>query len=141
MRNILYSMQAVEAMPVSLPLSTRAAPASRWRWFVRITMCAALGAGIGWLIGNQVQADAQYGRAHTALSEARQQKATVLSELAAVKDHETIDTGFEMFIEKVAATGELDRLQDKIRRTFGALTGLEMSTNARIRRRLAEALA
>jgi hypothetical protein len=62
-------------------------------------------------------------------------------ELAAVKDHETIDTGFEMFIGKVAATGELDRLQDKIRRTFGALTGLEISTNARIRRRLAEALA
>lgn len=62
-------------------------------------------------------------------------------ELAAVKDHETIDTGFEMFIEKVAAAGELDRLQDKIRRTFGALTGLDLSTNARVRRRLAEALA
>ncbi len=62
-------------------------------------------------------------------------------ELAAVKDHETIDTGFEMFIEKVAATGELDRLQDKIRRTFGSMTGLDVSTNARIRRRLAEALA
>ena len=46
-----------------------------------------------------------------------------------------------MFIEKVAAAGELDRLQDKIRRTFGALTDLDLSTNARVRRRLAEALA
>ena len=60
---------------------------------MKITMCAALGAGIGWLIGNQVQADAQYGRAHTALSEARQQKATVLSELAAVKENLRLVSG------------------------------------------------
>jgi ferritin len=61
-------------------------------------------------------------------------------ELAALQDHETIDTAFEMFIEQVAAEGELDKLQDKIRRAFGSLTGLDVSTNPRIRRRLAEAL-
>lgn len=61
-------------------------------------------------------------------------------ELAAVRDHETIDTAFDMFIEKVAAVGELDKLQDKIRRAFTSLTGLDLSSNARIRRRLAEAL-
>jgi len=61
-----------------------------------------------------------------------------LDELA---DHETIDTAFEMFLAGIAAEGEFDRLQDNIRRAFAALTGLDVSTNGRIRRRLAEALA
>jgi rubrerythrin len=61
-----------------------------------------------------------------------------LSELA---ETETIDTGFELFLEKVAADGELDVLQDKIRRTFAGMTGLDLSSNARVRRALAEALA
>jgi hypothetical protein len=61
-----------------------------------------------------------------------------LDELA---EHETIDTGFEFFLDKVAAEGELERLQDKIRRTFGSLTNKDLSTNARVRRALAESLA
>ncbi|HEX3788505.1 MAG TPA: ferritin-like domain-containing protein [Pseudonocardiaceae bacterium] len=60
-----------------------------------------------------------------------------LSELG---DTETIDTGFDLFLAKVAGTGELDQLRDKIRRTFGNLTGLDLSSNARVRRALAEAL-
>jgi hypothetical protein len=63
------------------------------------------------------------------------------SELPALRDHETIDTAFEMFLERVAGSGELDKLQDNIRRAFGALTGMDVSSNARVRRRLAEALA
>lgn len=63
------------------------------------------------------------------------------SELVALKDHETIDTAFEMFLEQVATTGELEKLQDNIRRAFAALTGMDVSSNARVRRRLAEALA
>jgi ferritin len=63
------------------------------------------------------------------------------SELAALQDHETIDTAFEMFLEQVAAAGELDRLQDNIRRAFAALTGMDVSSNAQVRRRLAEAIA
>ena len=54
---------------------------------------------------------------------------------------ETIDTGFELFLEKVAAAGELAVLQDKIRRTFGNLVGQDLGSNARVRRALAEALA
>jgi hypothetical protein len=61
-----------------------------------------------------------------------------LEELA---NHETIDTAFEMFLAGIAAEGEFDRLQDNIRRAFAALTGLDVSTNGRVRRRLAEALA
>jgi hypothetical protein len=61
-----------------------------------------------------------------------------LSELA---DLETIDTGFELFLKQAADSGELTTLQDKIRRTFGSLTGRDLSTNARVRRALAEALA
>jgi len=61
--------------------------------------------------------------------------------IAELADVETIDTGFELFLEQVAANGGLDVLQDKIRRTFGALTGLDLGTNARVRRALAEALA
>jgi ferritin len=63
------------------------------------------------------------------------------SELVALKDHETIDTAFEMFLEQVATTGELDKLQDNIRKAFASLTGLDVSSNAKVRRRLAEALA
>jgi hypothetical protein len=62
-------------------------------------------------------------------------------ELAILSDHDTIDTGFAFFLEKVATDGELAKLQDKIRRAFGTLTGLDVSTNPRIRRRLAETLA
>jgi chromosome segregation ATPase len=87
MRNSVGPMHAVETMSVSMPVPTREAPTPSRRWFIRIAAFAALAAGIGWLIGNQVQADAQYGRAHTALSDARHQRTTVLSELAAVKEN------------------------------------------------------
>jgi ferritin len=63
------------------------------------------------------------------------------SGLDALRDHETIDTAFELFLEKVAAAGDLEKLQDNIRRAFAALTGMDVSSNARVRRRLAEALA
>ena len=53
----------------------------------------------------------------------------------------TIDTGFELFLEKVADEGELRQLQDKIRKTFAGITGLDLSSNARVRRALAEAIA
>ena len=55
-------------------------------------------------------------------------------------ESETIDTGFELFLDKIAGTGELDELQGKIRRTFGSLTGLDLSSNRAVRRALAMAL-
>ncbi|NKQ58659.1 ferritin-like domain-containing protein [Amycolatopsis sp. K13G38] len=60
-----------------------------------------------------------------------------LDELA---ETETIDTGFELFLDTVADTGELDELQGKIRRTFGSLTGYDLSSNRAVRRALATAL-
>jgi hypothetical protein len=61
-----------------------------------------------------------------------------LEELA---NHETIDTGFAMFLDRVAADGELEKLRDKIRRAFAGLTQLDLSTNARVRRALAASLS
>jgi rubrerythrin len=61
--------------------------------------------------------------------------------ISELSEMETIDTGFELFLETVAADGELDVLQDKIRRTFAGITGLDLSSNARVRRALAEAIA
>lgn len=61
-----------------------------------------------------------------------------LNELAGTA---TIDTGFELFLGQAADAGELELLQAKIRRTFGSLTGRDLSSNARVRRALAEAIA
>ena len=61
--------------------------------------------------------------------------------LAELPDHETIDTGFELFLEQVADAGELAELQAKIRKTFAGLTDLDLSSNSRVRRALAEQLA
>lgn len=61
--------------------------------------------------------------------------------LVELTDHDTIDTGFELFLETVADAGELDELQAKIRKTFAGLTDLDLSSNARVRRALAEQLA
>jgi hypothetical protein len=51
-------------------------------------------------------------------------------------NHETIDTAFELFLDHVAQDGELHELHGKIRRTFGNMTGLDLSSNGRIRRAL-----
>ncbi|KAA2252823.1 ferritin-like domain-containing protein [Solihabitans fulvus] len=63
------------------------------------------------------------------------------SNLTELADHETIDTAFELFLERVAADGELTELHDKIRRVFGGITDLDLSTNGRVRRALAEAIS
>ena len=55
-------------------------------------------------------------------------------------ESETIDTGFELFLDTVASAGELDELQGKIRRTFGSLTGHDLSCNRAVRRALAAVL-
>ena len=62
------------------------------------------------------------------------------SNLVELEGHETIDTAFDLFLEKVADGGELDELQGKIRRVFGQLVDRDLSTNARVRRALAEVL-
>ncbi|WP_067445850.1 ferritin-like domain-containing protein [Nocardia alba] len=66
---------------------------------------------------------------------------TFKSGLTELGEHETIDTGFELFLEQIAAEGELAVLHDKVRRTFAGITGLDLSTNARVRRALADAIA
>jgi hypothetical protein len=58
-----------------------------------------------------------------------------------LSETETIDTGFELFLDTVADDGELDELQGKIRKTFAALTGYDLSSNRAVRRALATALA
>ncbi|WP_433559430.1 ferritin-like domain-containing protein [Pseudonocardia xinjiangensis] len=62
------------------------------------------------------------------------------SGLDALSGHETIDTGFQLFLDRMAAQGELDELQAKIRKTFGSLTGLDLGSNGKVRRALAGAL-
>ncbi|GAA2985964.1 ferritin-like domain-containing protein [Actinokineospora diospyrosa] len=62
------------------------------------------------------------------------------SNLVELEDHETIDTGFDLFLEGVADQGELDELQGKIRQVFGQLVDKDLSTNGKVRRALAEAL-
>jgi len=62
------------------------------------------------------------------------------SGLDALEGHETIDTGFRLFLDRMAETGELDELQGKIRKTFGSLTDRDLSTNGKVRRALAGAL-
>jgi rubrerythrin len=61
--------------------------------------------------------------------------------LVELQDHDTIDTGFELFLETVADADELAALQAKIRKTFAGLTDLDLSSNARVRRALADQLA
>ena len=63
------------------------------------------------------------------------------SSLTELADHETIDTGFELFLEQVADEGELRELQGKIRRVFGGIVEKDLSTNGRVRRALAEVIA
>jgi len=62
------------------------------------------------------------------------------SGLDALEGHETIDTGFRMFLDELAGTGGLDELQAKIRKTFGSLTDRDLSSNGKVRRALAETL-
>jgi len=61
--------------------------------------------------------------------------------LTELQDHETIDTGLDLFLEQIADAGELEELQGKIRKTFAGLTDLDLSSNSRVRRALAEQLA
>lgn len=63
------------------------------------------------------------------------------SNLVELQDHETVDTAFELFLEKVADAGELDVLQGKIRRVFGQIVDHDLSTTAKVRRALATVIA
>jgi hypothetical protein len=63
------------------------------------------------------------------------------SGLTELQGHETIDTAFEVFLEEVADEGEMDELQGKLRKVFGQLVGMDLSSNGRIRRALAEVLS
>ena len=63
------------------------------------------------------------------------------SNLTELQDHETIDTAFELFLEQVADADELDQLQGKIRKVFGGILGMDLSTNGKVRRALAEVIA
>lgn len=139
-------MRAVETMSAPVPVPTRKPPAPRRRRFLTIAAFATVGAGIGWLIGDQVQTDAQYGRAHTALSDTRHEKATVLSELAAVKENLrlvngqveqtnralTNDTAQLREVEAALANAQsnVSSQQSTIAALHSCLGGVEQSLNA-----------
>jgi chromosome segregation ATPase len=98
------------------------------------------------LIGNQVQADAQYGKAHTALSDSRHQKVNVLSELAAVTQNLllvngqveqtatalTNDTAQLREVETALANAQsnVSSQQSTITALHSCLGGVEQSLNA-----------
>ncbi|WP_431783157.1 ferritin-like domain-containing protein [Streptomyces chumphonensis] len=63
------------------------------------------------------------------------------SNLTELEDHETIDTAFELFLERVADGDELNDLQTKIRRVFGSIVEMDLSTNRKVRHALAEVIA
>jgi len=78
---------------------------------------------------------------YTASDRIKHPVSTFKASLAELEDHETIDTGFELFLGQVADAGELAELQAKIRKTFASLTDLDLSSNSRVRRALAEQLS
>jgi septal ring factor EnvC (AmiA/AmiB activator) len=132
------------AVPTHRPFSRR----QRWssHRLIRIAVFAAVVAGIGFLIGNAVQADAQYGTAHTALRHARQQKVNVLSELAAVTQNLrlvqgqlaqtttalTNDTAQLREVETALANSQsnVSSQQSTISALHSCLGGVEQSLNA-----------
>ncbi|MFI8825153.1 ferritin-like domain-containing protein [Streptomyces sp. NPDC053431] len=63
------------------------------------------------------------------------------SELTELEDHETIDTAFELFLERIADGDELLELQGKIRKVFGSIVDMDLSSNGKVRRALAEVIA
>ena len=135
------------AVPTHRPFSRRQRWFSRRRtWLIRIAAVVACVAGIGFLIGNAVQADAQYGEAHTALRHSRQQKVNVLSELAAVTQNLrlvngqvaqtttalTNDTAQLREVETALANSQsnVSSQQSAISALHSCLGGVEQSLNA-----------
>ena len=102
--------------------------------------------GLGWLIGNEMQANAQYGKAHTALSNARHQKVNVLAELVAVSQNLrlvngqvaqtnaalTNDTAQLREVETALANAQsnVSSQQSTISALHSCLGGVEQSLNA-----------
>jgi chromosome segregation ATPase len=137
-------MRAGETM--SVPGPTRHAPARRPRWLIGLAAFTVFALGLGWLIGNQVPADAQYGKAHTALSDSGHQKVNVLSELAAVTQNLrlvngqveqtttalTNDTAQLREVETALANAQsnVSSQQSTITALHSCLGGVEQSLNA-----------
>jgi chromosome segregation ATPase len=72
---------------VPAPDPTRTKPARRRTWLIRIAGLAACALALGFLIGNEMQTNTQYGNAQAALSRTQRHKIDILSELAAVKQN------------------------------------------------------
>jgi chromosome segregation ATPase len=72
---------------VPAPDPTRTKPARRRTWLIRIAGLAACALALGFLIGNEIQTNTQYGNAQAALSRTQRHKIDILSELAAVKQN------------------------------------------------------
>jgi septal ring factor EnvC (AmiA/AmiB activator) len=145
------SVQSPVPVAVGIPTPRTFDRRQRWfsrrrTWLIRIAVFAAFLAGIGFLIGNAVQADAQYGRAHTALRHSRQQKVNVLSELAAVRQNLrlvngqvaqtntalTNDTAQLREVETALANAQsnVSTQQSTISALHSCLGGVEQSLNA-----------
>jgi chromosome segregation ATPase len=71
---------------VPAPDPTRTKPARQRRWLIRIGV-AACALALGFLIGNEMQTNTQYGNAQAALGRAQRHKVDILSELAAVRQN------------------------------------------------------
>lgn len=55
-----------------------------------------------------------------------------------LSNHETIDTGFELFLEQIANDGELQTLQRNVRKAFSTFTELKLESNRDVRAAIAE---
>lgn len=58
--------------------------------------------------------------------------------LEELSNHETIDTGFHLFLDSIAQDGDLQTLQRNVRKAFSTFTDLKLETNRDVRVAIAE---
>ena len=68
-----------------LPDTDEVGPTRRFRWFVGLAVFAVFAAGLGYVTGNEVQANTQFDQTHHSLDTTRHHIAIVLGDLAVVR--------------------------------------------------------
>ena len=119
---------------------------ARWRWAIAVVAGLLFAGALGYLTGNQVQANSQFDRTHTSLDVTRHHTAVVLGTLASVR-HELTAVNGQVEADQVALTRDTNQLAsvrtaltgaqvnvDRQTRTIGdlqtCLSGVEQALNA-----------
>ena len=113
------------------PVERLARPSRRWRWVAIVGVFALFAGTLGYVTGNEVQANTQFDQAHRSLDATRLQTAVVAQDLTAVR-HDLDAVNGQVAVDSTTLANDTTKLDGAMTALANAQANVSQQTSATV---------